>query len=98
MAQDDIFRASIDVQSILDNRRKEPENDSLSCDVQGEAPEKVAKPRGPYKTKEKVKRVSFFSFFVIYFSHLKLIQSNFSLFAFSLNALFATSSLHAAAI
>lgn len=56
------------------------------------------KPRGPYKTKEKVKRVSFFSFFVIYFSHLKLIQSNFSLFAFSLNALFANSSLHAAAI
>lgn len=51
--RDEIFRAAIDVQSILDNRQKEPENDSPSCDVQGEAPEKCAKPREPYKKRKK---------------------------------------------
>lgn len=88
MAQGDSFRAIIDVRIILEKKEKEPQNDSPPCGIQEEALKKVTKPRGPYKTKEKVKRVSSFCFCASVYSVFKfsislfiyrLIQSNFFL-------------------
>lgn len=59
MIQNDIYRASIDVQSILEKIQKEIETGNPSSGIQGEALKNVRKPKGTIQNKGKSETCKF---------------------------------------